>query len=80
MRAPRAHQPIARSSLLVYFLLYIFIFEQIEEVYAGRDYYDVLGVARDADAATIKKAFRKLAVKYHPGMFPCCAPRKSVAH
>ena len=31
-----------------------------------KDYYDVLGVARDAGAEEIKKAFRKLALKYHP--------------
>ncbi|MGN1167413.1 MAG: DnaJ C-terminal domain-containing protein [Lachnospiraceae bacterium] len=31
-----------------------------------RDYYDVLGVGRTADAGTIKKAYRKLAKKYHP--------------
>jgi len=31
-----------------------------------KDYYQVLEVARDADAATIKKAYRKLARKYHP--------------
>ena len=31
-----------------------------------RDYYEVLGVPRDADAKTIKDAFRKLALKYHP--------------
>lgn len=31
-----------------------------------RDYYEVLGVARDADAKTIKDAFRQLALKYHP--------------
>ena len=31
-----------------------------------RDYYEVLGVERDADAKTIKNAFRKLALKYHP--------------
>jgi molecular chaperone DnaJ len=31
-----------------------------------RDYYDVLGVARDASAEEIKKAFRKLAFQYHP--------------
>ena len=33
---------------------------------AQRDYYEVLGVARDADAKAIKDAFRKLALKYHP--------------
>lgn len=31
-----------------------------------RDYYEVLGVAKDADDKTIKSAFRKLAKKYHP--------------
>ena len=31
-----------------------------------RDYYEVLGVPRDADRKTIKDAFRRLALKYHP--------------
>ena len=31
-----------------------------------KDYYEILGVARDADASTIKSAYRKLARKYHP--------------
>lgn len=35
-----------------------------------RDYYEVLGVDRGADDATIKKAYRQLAKKYHPDMNP----------
>ena len=33
---------------------------------AKRDYYDVLGISRSADKGTIKRAYRKLAKKYHP--------------
>ncbi len=35
-----------------------------------RDYYEVLGVDKNADDATLKKAFRQLAKKYHPDMNP----------
>lgn len=35
-----------------------------------RDYYEVLGVPRDADAKTIKRAYRQLAMKLHPDHNP----------
>lgn len=35
---------------------------------AKKDYYETLGIDRNADAAAIKKAYRKLAKKYHPDM------------
>jgi molecular chaperone DnaJ len=37
---------------------------------AKRDYYEVLGVGKDADESTVKKAYRKIAMKFHPDRNP----------
>lgn len=37
-----------------------------EFILAKRDYYDVLGLPKDATERQVKKAFHKLALKYHP--------------
>ena len=46
--------------------LVVFLLSFCEIVLAGEDYYEILGIGRDADNRQIRKAFKKLALKHHP--------------
>ena len=56
---PNFHLDMSRLVILLCLLV----------AFVSGNYYDVLGVPKDATGAQIKKAYRKLSLQYHPGMF-----------
>ena len=59
-------------SLTTAFILEIVIISDIisEAIAKKKDYYSLLGVSKNADETALKKAYRKLALKYHPDRNP----------
>ena len=49
--------------ILPFFLVWAFVFIPITR---SKNFYEVLGLKKDASSEDIKKAFRSLALKYHP--------------
>jgi preprotein translocase subunit Sec63 len=54
------------SVILVGVLFATIVFQLIPESEAGADYYNILGISRDASLKQVKKAYRDLSLKWHP--------------
>jgi len=59
---------ISSSHRLLFLALFVLLNSLIAS--AGKDYYSILGLSRDADIRQIKKAYRELSLKYHPDKNP----------
>lgn len=60
---------MSRTSLFFQFVVLV-VLACATQVSCGRDYYEVLGLSRDATPNQIKKAYRKLSLQYHPDKNP----------
>lgn len=59
------------SNRVSYYVLLVLLFAAVSSlVEAGRDFYDILGIEADSSDRAIKKAYRKLSLKYHPDRNP----------
>ena len=56
---PKCHIKNHYITLLIIFLLF-------PNIFCGEDYYKLLGVKRSASKSEIRRAFKKLSLKYHP--------------
>ena len=50
----------------LYLTLAVTMLKEVANAATQKDYYKILGISRTATEREVKKAFRKLAVKYHP--------------
>jgi molecular chaperone DnaJ len=63
---------IKRAAILLFCMIMMLIVESVDarsqqqKKEQGRDFYDILGVSKSANAAEIKKAYRALSLRYHP--------------
>lgn len=54
------------KGLYIYLLLFILLIDKVIIVNSSEDYYEILGIRKDADNREIRRAFKKLAITLHP--------------